>query len=127
VRVRSGDVPKVLVVDDRLEMAEVIAEEFSDRGYEATATNSGREALRRLRAERVDALVTDIAMPEVDGLELLHASMRLDPRRPVIVMTAYSTLELAVEATTSGAYHCLSKPFRFEVLFRIVREALEAR
>ena len=120
-------VPTVLVVDDRLEMAKVIAEELTAHGYRALATSSGREALERLRAERIDALVTDIAMPGVGGLELLRASMLLDPSRPVIVMTAYTTLELALETTTDGAYHYLPKPFRLDVLLRTVGRALDAR
>lgn len=122
---RLSNAPRVLVVDDRVEMAEVIAEGLCDHGYDAFATSSGRDALQRLRTDRIDALVTDISMPEVGGLDLLRASIELDPSRPVIVMTAYSTLEVAVEATTEGAYHYLAKPFRLDALYRIVRQALE--
>lgn len=122
-----NDPPVVLVVDDRPEMAEVIAEGLSDRGYRALFTTSAREALERLRNDRIDALVTDISMPEIGGLELLRASARLDPSRPVVVITAYSTIETAVEATTEGAYHYLPKPFRIDALSRIVRQALELR
>lgn len=124
---RPIDVARVLVVDDRVEMAELIAEELSDRGYRAFATPSGRAALERLRTDRIDALVTDIALPDVGGLELLRASIQLDPSRPVIVMTAYTTLEVALEVTTNGAYHYLPKPFRLERLLRLVRQALELR
>jgi two-component system response regulator HydG len=108
-------------------MAEVIADDLADRGYEALATGSGRDALERLRRERIDALVTDIGMPEVNGLTLLRASIELDPSRPVIVITAYNTLETAVRATGDGAYHYLPKPFRLDLLFRLLQQALALR
>jgi two-component system, NtrC family, response regulator HydG len=119
--------PRVLVVDDRAEMAEMIAEELSGHGYSVVVTSSGREALERLRGESFDALVTDMMMPEVNGLSLLRTSMKLDPSRPVILMTAYSTLETAMEATDGGAYHYLTKPFRLDALVRLIGHALDAR
>jgi two-component system response regulator HydG len=114
----------VIVVDDREEMAEMIAEALCDRGYEGMALSSGREALRVLRTERVDAMVTDLRMPEIDGLALLDASLQLDPSRPVIVMTAYGTLETAMESTGRGAFRYLTKPFRIEALVRVLEGAL---
>jgi two-component system response regulator HydG len=118
---------RVLVVDDRSEMAEMIADDLCDRGYHAIALSSSREALHRLASEHFDALVTDVGMPEVSGLSLLRASIKLDPSRPVIVMTAYSSLETAIEATGNGAYHYLPKPFRLDVLYRLIKQALELR
>lgn len=122
-----AEVPRVLVVDDRVEMTEVIADALSHRGYEVVAMTSSRGALRRLVAEHFDALVTDVGMPDVSGLELLRASIELDPSRPVIVITAYSTLETAMETTGEGAYHYLAKPFRLDVLVRLLHHALEPR
>ncbi len=124
---RSSEERRVLVVDDRAEMAEMIAEELSGHGYAAVATSSGRDALQRLRGERFDALVTDVTMPDVSGLSLLRTSMKLDPSRPVILITAYSTLETAMEATSDGAYHYLTKPFRLDALVRLIGDALDAR
>jgi two-component system response regulator HydG len=121
---KQADKARILVVDDRPEMAEMIAEDLAERGYEVVASSSGREALRLLNTERFDALVTDLRMPEVDGLTLLAASLGLDPSRPIIVMTAHGTLDTAVEATGSGAYHYLTKPFRLDALSRLLREAL---
>jgi DNA-binding NtrC family response regulator len=120
----SNDAPRVLVVDDQAEMADMIADELTGRGYAAVAASSGRQALRRLQSERFDALVTDVTMPEIDGLELLRASLSLDPSRPVILMTAFSTLEAAINATGDGAYHYLPKPFRVDSLVRLLRDAL---
>ncbi len=119
--------PRILIVDDQAEMAEVIADDLAGRGYRVLALNSGREALEQLRTRRFDVLVTDMRIPEIDGVALLRASIQLDPSRPVILMTAYTTLETAVQATGYGAYHYLAKPFRLDLLSRLIRQALELR
>jgi two-component system response regulator HydG len=115
---------RVIVVDDRAEMAELIADDLCDRGYDGRAVTSAREALRVLRTERVDAMVTDLRMPEMDGLALLDASLQLDPSRPVILMTAYGTIETAMESSGRGAFRYLTKPFRLDALARVLQEAL---
>jgi two-component system response regulator HydG len=116
---------RVLVVDDNLEMARTLADGLDDRGYDAVALSSGRQALARLGAESFDAVVTDLRMPEVDGLELLAASRKLDPERPVVVMTAYSAIDTAVESIRQGAYHYLTKPFKQDELVIFLGRALE--
>jgi two-component system response regulator HydG len=116
---------KVLVVDDNLEMARTLADGLVDRGYETVAVGSGRQALDRLAAEPFDAVVTDLRMANVDGLELLSGSRKLDPERPVIVMTAYSAIDTAVESIRQGAYHYLTKPFKQEELAIFLGRALE--
>jgi len=118
---------RVLVVDDNLEMARTLAEGLVDRGYEATAVGSGKQALAELGADGFDAIVTDLRMPNVDGLELLAASRKLDPDRPVIVMTAYSAVDTAVESIRQGAYHYLTKPFKQDELAIFLGRALEGR
>jgi two-component system response regulator AtoC len=122
---RSSERPRVLVVDDRPEMAKMVADDLCDRGYRGCAMSSSRDALRMLRNERVDALVTDLRMPEIDGLDLCRASRELDPSRPVIVMTAYETLETAIEASASGACQYVTKPFRLDVLARLLDHSIE--
>jgi two-component system response regulator HydG len=114
-----------MVVDDSAEMARTIADGLRDRDYDAVAVSSGREALDRLAAERFDALVTDLRMPHVDGLELLAASRNLDPDRPVIVMTAFSAIDTAVESIRRGAYHYLTKPFKQDELGIFLARALD--
>jgi two-component system response regulator HydG len=116
---------RVLVVDDQLSMAEMLAEGLSDRGYEATPLSSGAEAARLLREDRFDALVTDLRMPGPDGLELLAVSRRANPARPVIVMTAYSAIDTAIESIRQGAYHYLTKPFRLDELVLFLERALD--
>lgn len=116
---------RVLIVDDRLEMAEMLAEGLADHGWELVPLASSREALARLEAEPFDALITDLRMPGVDGLQLLAASRRLDASRPVIVMTAYGAIDTAMESMRQGAYHYLTKPFRLEELRTFLRRALD--
>lgn len=118
---------RILVVDDRLDMAEMIADDFRDRGYDGVAVSSGREALLLLRSERFDVLVTDLRMPEIDGLQLLQASRDLDPTRPVIVMTAFEALESAMKASEYGVCQYVTKPFRLDLLARLVERAIESR
>jgi two-component system response regulator HydG len=116
---------RVLVVDDHLEMASMLADSLADAGFEAEALASGSSALERLEAGGIDALVTDLRMNQVSGLDLLAASKRAAPQRPVIVMTAYGAIDTAVESIRQGAYHYLTKPFQPEELVIFLRRALE--
>jgi DNA-binding NtrC family response regulator len=115
---------RILVVDDDIEMAAVIVDELCERGYSAVALRSGREAIERLRHESFDALVTDLRMPDVDGLRLLRTSRELDPSRPVIVMTGHGAIDTALEAACQGAYHYLTKPFSLGHLVELIEAAL---
>jgi two-component system response regulator HydG len=119
--------PHVLVVDDKAEMTAVIADALVDHGYTAYLAYSGAEALEVLRSERVDAVVTDLSMPQVDGLEVLRASRRLDPSRPVILMTGFGAVDSALQAFEIGAYQYLRKPFRMDRLAEVLRKALARR
>lgn len=118
---------RILVVDDELEMASVIADELDDRGYTAIALRSGREAIERLEHERFDAVVTDLRMPGVDGLRLLRMSRELDPTRPVILMTGHGAIDTALEAASQGAFHYLTKPFSLGHLVELIEAALHER
>jgi two-component system response regulator HydG len=116
---------RLLIVDDGREMADTLADGLRDRGYGVVTASSGREALVVLEREHVDALVTDLRMPDLDGLGLLAASRRLAPNRPVIVMTAYGAIDTAIESIRQGAYHYLTKPFKLDELVIYLERALE--
>ncbi len=116
---------RVLVVDDHHEMAEALADGLNERGFEAVGCSSSTDAARALEEDRYDALVTDLRMPRVDGLELLGVSRRLDPARPVIVMTAYGQIDSAIECIRNGAHHYLSKPFKTDELALFLARALD--
>ena len=117
--------PRVLIVDDHLSMAETLADGLAELGYEAVALSSSREAAKRLAEDPFDALVTDLRMPDLDGLELLKISRAAAPSRPVIVMTAYSAVESAIESIRQGAFHYLTKPFKLDELVLFLNRALE--
>ncbi len=123
---RSGPAraPRVLVVDDQLSMAETIADGLADRGYDAVPMAKSRDAAAALERERIDALVTDLRMPDLDGLGLLGVSRKNDPNRPVIVMTAYSAVDTAIESIRQGAYHYMTKPFKVDELVLFLERAL---
>jgi two-component system response regulator HydG len=116
---------RVLVVDDHIAMAELVADGLSDLGYDAVAVGSGREGLKRLTSEPFDALVTDLRMPDVDGLELLATAKKAVPERPVIVMTAHGAVDTAIESIRRGAYHYLTKPFNAEELALFLARAFD--
>lgn len=122
---RDAEPARILIADDNLEMAKSVADGLRERGYVATAVGSGREALNRLIRDPFDALITDLRMPEVDGLALIASSRQLDPNRPVITMTAYSAIDIALESLRQGAYHYLTKPFKTEELAIFLGRALD--
>jgi two-component system response regulator HydG len=116
---------RVLVADDNLEMARSVADGLAARGYDVAAVGSGREALDLMSRQAFDALVTDLRMPEIDGLALLARSRSLDPDRPVIAMTASSAVDLALESLRQGASHYVTKPFKQEELAIFLERALD--
>ncbi len=123
----DSKVPRVLVVDDEREMAEMVADGLSDRGYAAMAAASSEEALARLGEDAFDALVTDLRMPHVDGLALLAEARRVTPDLPVIVMTAYGAIDSAIESMRRGASHYLTKPFKLKELALFLDRLLDER
>jgi two-component system response regulator HydG len=114
---------RVLVVDDQIDMAEMVADRLREQGYATHAVHSGSEAIDWLRRERFDAVVTDLRMPGIDGLQVLEASRALDPSRPVIIMTAHGAFESALDASGRGAYHYITKPFRMDELAHALAHA----
>ncbi|AKT39659.1 sigma-54-dependent transcriptional regulator [Chondromyces crocatus] len=117
--------PHVVVVDDKIAMAEMLADGLVDRGFSAVAVATGAQALAQIEAEPVDALVTDLRMPGMDGVELLAAARRAAPDLPVIVMTAYGAVDTAIESIRRGAYHYLTKPFKLDELIVYLSRALD--
>ncbi len=124
-RDKATSIRRVLIVDDELSMAETVADGLAERGFATTPLASSREAAKRLEDERFDALVTDLRMPELDGLELLSIARKVAPECPVIVMTAYSAVDSAIESIRRGAYHYLTKPFKMDELALFLQRAIE--
>jgi two-component system response regulator HydG len=117
---RSGH---ILIVDDDLALGETLADELASDGFVTQHVASGREAAQRLE-EDFDAVVTDLRMAGMDGLEVLALSRKVAPTRPVIVMTAFSAVDSAIESIRQGAYHYLTKPFQVDELALFLDRAL---
>ena len=117
--------PRVLVIDDRFDMAEMVADGLAEHGFEAHAFSDVGQASAQLSLGAHDALVTDLRIPGSDGLELLALSRSVAPDSPVIVMTAFSGIDTAIESIRRGAYHYLTKPFKVEELVLFLKRALD--
>lgn len=116
---------RVLVVDDKREMASALADELREQGFDARALTDAAAALREVERGAHDALVTDLRMPVHDGFELLAASRAAAPEAPVVIMTAFSAIESAVDAIRRGAYHYLTKPFGVAELALFLQRGLD--
>lgn len=118
---------RILIVDDERAMCDLIDTALKMRNYDTETCQSASEALNRLEESNFDVVITDVRMPGTTGLQLCAQINELRPDIPVIVMTAFGTLETAVEAMRSGAYDFLTKPVELEVLAITVARAAERR
>jgi two-component system response regulator AtoC len=117
----------LLVVEDDEEMRLFLEEELHDRGFRVIGARRGPEALDRLAEGPVDAVITDLKMPDMQGDELLAELRARDRDLPVVLITAFGSIETAVGAIKAGAYHYLAKPFRMECLLATVESALREK
>jgi two-component system response regulator HydG len=115
----------VLVVDDERGIVESLAKIFDREGISVLTAFDGQAALDLLRKHRVAVLLTDVMMPGMSGMDLLKATRALAPETEVVLMTAYGTVETAVEAMKEGAYDFVTKPLKRAHVVRIVRNALD--
>ena len=123
----TNPIATILVVDDDRSNRQTLRRMLSREGYEVEDAASGKEALDKLRSRATALMLTDLKMPGMDGVELLRASRVVSPDTEVVLMTAYGTVETAVEAMKEGAYDFLTKPLRRHDLLKTVRKALEKR
>ncbi len=113
----------ILVVDDEANIRKVLAATLRKEGYEVLTAVDGAEALRLMEHGRVDVLLTDLRMPEVDGMELLNRALEVHPGLPVVILTAHGTVETAKTALKRGAFDYLEKPFDRDELRVIIAKA----
>jgi len=118
---------RVLVVDDEPDMVENCARILQRGGYEVLTATDPRRGLAMLESERPDLLLTDLKMPEIDGMALLRRAHEVDPALPVIMITAFATIESAVAAVREGAFDYLPKTFSVDQLRVAVDRALRHR
>lgn len=118
---------KILVVDDKEMMRDSVATTLTRKGHVVTTAGGGKPALEKITRRRFEAVITDLQMPEMDGLDLLAEIRKIDEQLPVIFMTAYGTVETAVAAMKQGAYDYITKPFSGDELLVAVERAIEHR
>lgn len=118
---------KILVVDDEKSMIQFLSALLRRENYEVMTAGSGAEALEMVRDNAPDVMITDVKMPEMDGIRLLEESKKIDPTLPVIIMTAYASQESAIDALNLGAFQYMEKSAKNDEIKLVVRNALEMR
>ena len=118
---------RVLVVDDEKSMRDLLAITLQRAGYDVTVADGGETAIEAIRRDPFDAIITDVRMPKVDGLQVLRSAKDLSPETAVIMVTAVASTETAVEAMKLGAYDYITKPFKLDEVNLIIQNALERK
>lgn len=116
--------PLILIVDDDLRMRQLIRDTLASEGISATLCSDGAEAAALLVQQPADLIITDLMMPQMDGMELLAVALQANPDCLVVVITGYGSVESAVQAIRNGAYDYLQKPFEPDQLLLVVQRAL---
>ncbi len=117
--------PTILLVEDKDSMSQMLKETFDAEGYQTVIARNGQDGIRLIREQHFDLVLTDLKLPRKDGIEVLKAAKTEDPLTPVIVMTAFGTIETAVAAMKEGAFDFITKPFDTDHLMLLMRRALE--
>lgn len=123
----SQEEAKILIVDDEKPVRDSLSGWFAEDGYLVETAVDGREALEKLQNTRVDLALLDLKLPGMDGLELQRRIREVDPELTIIIITAYATIESAVQALKAGAFDYITKPFDPDALSRLIRSALRYR
>jgi DNA-binding NtrC family response regulator len=118
---------KIFVVDDGLKMCELISDILIDEGFSVTTSGGSLKASGMLKKGEFDVILTDLKMGGMDGIDLLDEAKKVDPSIPVIIMTAYGTIDTAIKAMKMGAYDYVLKSDRIDELILTVKRALEHR
>ena len=119
--------PTILIVEDEPKMLRLLELNLADDGYSTRAATTAENGLKILASDKVDLVLSDVKLPGMSGLEFLQAVKRANAAIPVVMMTAYGTVESAVEAMKDGASDFVLKPFSIEEIKLIIRKELEVR
>jgi DNA-binding NtrC family response regulator len=116
----------ILIIEDKDSMRDMLTQTLEAEGYQVISAKDGSEGIRKLSDEQIGLVLTDLKLPKKDGFDVLRAVKQETPLLPVIVMTAFGTIETAVKAVKEGAYDFLTKPFDTDHLLVLIRRALDA-
>ena len=119
--------PRIMVIDDEESMCRFMQIMLQKEGYEVTSTVSTKEALEKIKNKDYDLVIADLMMPEMNGLELLSRAKSIQPRMNFIVMTAYASVDSAIEALKKGAFDYITKPFKIDEIKIAIKKSLEQR
>ena len=117
----------ILIVDDEEVLRDILSSLTREEGHEPICAGTGEEALRILGEEDIDLVLLDLMLPGMTGREVLNQIRAQDPDQTVVVITAFSSIDGAIEAMKDGAFHYISKPFKNEEVVHTMRSALERR
>ncbi len=117
----------ILVVEDKESMAAMLKETLESEGYKVVSAGDGLEGINYLKEGKIDLVLTDLKLPHKDGIDVLTASKEENQLRPVIIMTAYGSVETAVEAMKRGAVDFIAKPFDTDHLLMLIKRAIETQ
>ena len=123
----SGDSPHILVADDERSIRLTLETGLTLNGFRVTCARTGREAVEAAKASHFDAVISDVLMPDGDGLDVVRDLRTVSPGVPIILITAQGSVELAVRAVSEGASDFIAKPFEIAALAALVRRHLSAR
>jgi DNA-binding NtrC family response regulator len=123
----NQSIHRILVVDDDREMCGLLSDVLGNEGFSVSTAADGLGAVKKLKDQEFDVIVTDLKMKGLKGLDLLDEAQKISPMTPVIIITAFGTIESAIKAMKMGAYDYLTKPFQMEELILTVKKALENR
>ena len=113
---------KILIIDDEEVLQDVLVSLVESQGWTPLSATTGEEGLRLLKEEQIDLVLLDLMLPGMSGLEVLRQIRIEDPDLVVVVITAFSSIEGAIEAMREGAFHYISKPFKNEEVLLTVRK-----
>ncbi|MFZ5634348.1 MAG: sigma-54-dependent transcriptional regulator [Bacillota bacterium] len=117
-------IPKILIIDDEEHMCWALERAMKQEGYQVLTTTRGRAGLELIREEAPSLVILDLKMPEMDGMEVLKQAKQINPKLPVIMLTAHGTIETAIEAMKIGASDYLAKPFDLDELKMVIKQNL---
>ena len=123
----GNDKNNILVVDDEQSMREFLEIMLTQEGYKVTLASNGRKACSILEKTKPDMVITDIRMPDIDGIEVLKKAKSLNPETIVVLISAFATASTAVEAMREGAYDFIPKPFKVSDFKKIVKDAIDSK
>jgi len=117
----------ILIVEDEDSLRNTLTIQLRNNGYDVTEVKDGEEAFSVLEEKKFDLVLTDLKMKKVSGEEILKRVKQSSPATEVIIITAYGTIQSAVEAMKAGAFDYITKPFKIEEILNILKKALEKK